>query len=215
MKNLLYKELKLVLHPSMYIIFLCAAVVGIPDYPVMVALIWPFTNFITTFQQASANGDLQFSATLPVKRSDVVLARHILVISVEITYLIISIPFAVIAAILNKNGNLVGIDANPAFYGIELICMAIYNFCLLPYYFKTGIKSGIGILRGILFATLFYGIIQTLVCIPYLPFKVLDGLGTTDRMYQWLFLLIGLAVFIIFSVISFKKSVKNFEKVSL
>lgn len=199
----------------MYIFIVCAAIVCAPNYPIMVGLIWLFTNFISTFQNASSNGDMQFSALLPVKRSDIVLARHVLIISVETAYLIISIPFAVIAAILYKNGNLVGIDANPAFYGIELICIAIYNFCLLPYYFKTGIKSGIGILRGILFAALFYGIIQTLICIPYLPFKVLDGLGTTDRMYQWLFLSIGVVVFIILSVISFKKSVKNFEKVSL
>lgn len=215
MKNLLYKEFRLVLHPSMYIFIVCAAIVCAPNYPIMVGLIWLFTNFISTFQQASSNGDMQFSALLPVKRSDIVLARHVLIISVESTYLILSVPFAVIAAIFNKNGNIVGIDANPAFYGIELICMAIYNFCLLPYYFKTGVKSGMGILRGILFAALFYGIIQTLICIPYLPFKTLDGLGGTDRIYQWMFLLIGLAVFIILSVISFKKSVKNFEKVSL
>lgn len=215
MKNLLYKEFKLVLHPSTYIFILCSAIVCAPNYPIMVGLIWLFTNVISTFQQASANGDIQFSALLPVKRSDIVLARHILIISVETAYLILSIPFAIIAATFNKNGNLVGIDANPAFYGIELICIAIYNACLLPYYFKTGIKSGMGILRGILFSALFYGIIQTLICIPSLPFKVLDGLEKTDRMYQWLFLLIGLAVFIILSVVSFKKSVKNFEKVSL
>ena len=96
MFNLLYKELRLAAHPNLFIFTALGVLVIVPAYPYgMVFLFGCLAPFIT-FMYGRETNDIYYTALLPVKKSDTVKAKFLLVILAQITQLMISLPFAVL-----------------------------------------------------------------------------------------------------------------------
>ncbi len=55
---------------------------------------------------------------------------------IQITQALIAVPFAVIGLRIKPNpaGNLMGIEGKPAFFGLALVMMAIFNIIFYPYF---------------------------------------------------------------------------------
>lgn len=216
MKNLIYKELRLVISPQTLMFVALSALLLVPSWPYWVALMYCLFSFLITFGVARANKDLEFTAMLPISRKHVVMSKHITVVLVELAQMIFAIPFAIIGSlVLNRTGNLAGVDANITLFGMVFIGYAVYNLIFLPWYFKTGYKTGLAAGIGMIGYGVVMGVCEGLIQgIPTLKYY-LDGTDIATLGYQSIVLAIGIIVYVCSLAVSLKLSTKNFEKVNL
>jgi hypothetical protein len=216
MKNLVYKELKLVILPGFYLFMLTGILILFPNYPGVVSHFYALFAVQTIFQTAKVNKDLEFASMLPIPRKSIVLARHFTVAFFQTAFLAATVPFALISSlVISPGGNYVGMDANFAFFGFAFIGYSVYNLIMLPLFFKSGSKLGVPVCLGLL------GYVVTAVTLEVLAAVVpalttnLDSLAPSTFGYQLAVLFTGIAVYVGTLFASYKLSVKNFEKVSL
>ena len=92
MKALIYKELKLAMHPICYVfIVLFPFMILIPSYPLGIGFIYVLTCYPILFLGANKgqqSNDLLYSTLLPVRKKDIVLARIMTVILMQITFIV-------------------------------------------------------------------------------------------------------------------------------
>lgn len=216
MKNIIYKEIKLVIQPAVFLFTLLTALLLIPNYPYAVGMLYFIIGIQIIFQVARANRDLEFTTMLPIPRNAVVISKHFSVMFLQILQIIVAIPFALISSlIINTAGNSVGLDANFTFFGVTLIGYSAFNIMFLPAFYKSGYKIGIPILLGILFYGLTITVFELIISlIPALK-ENLDNLDPSTFIYQIFFLIAGIIIYFSVLFCSYKLSVKNFEKVNL
>ena len=149
MKNLLYKEFRLAIHPSVYVFFALAALLLVPSYPYYVSFFYLTLGIFLTFKTNRAENDIFYSALLPVRKGDVVRARVLTVALLELANILIAIPFAVISAKINPaGGNNAGIEPNVAFFGLSFLMYGGFNLIFFPVFYKTGRSEGKAFLWG-------------------------------------------------------------------
>lgn len=214
--NLWKKEWQLCLKPSVfiYIYALLSILLIAPNYPYCTAFLYAPIGIAVLFSIIKSNKDIEFTSILPIKRADIVKSKILSILFIELLQIAVAIPFALISALLiNPAGNIVGLDANITLFGTVLIEFSIFNIIFIPLFFKTGYKVGFPTFCG------FVGYIVTTIGLELLIALVptlntfLDGylyLG-----YQIIVLLMGIAFFVISTIISYKIAVKNFEEVNL
>ena len=131
--------------------------------------------------------------------------------------LAIGIPFATIGIRINPNaaGNMAGIEANIAFFGLVLIMYGIFNAIYLPLFYKTAVKVGIPLVFASIAVTIYVVAVELAVqMIPFLK----THLDTTDpamAKYQFPILIAGLFFFALTLWLTYRRSSANFEKVDL
>jgi hypothetical protein len=215
MRELLYKEFRLAIHPAFYVILLTTTLLLIPNWIFTIAmsyLLWVIVPNL--FVAIGANNDTFFSVLMPVKKSDVVRSKIYTVIALELLNLIIAIPFA-IANFMLYRGGLGMLEPNPAFFGIVLIMYALFNFLFIPGFYKTGYKMALPMTIAIIGALLFAIFIQFLPFISQ-QFNTLFNLRTPESlMWQIGMLIVGIVVFVLLNSLTIKLSVKRFEKLDL
>ena len=93
MKALIYKELKLAMHPICYVfIVLFPFMILIPSYPLGIGFIYVLTCYPILFLGANKgqqSNDLLYSTLLPVRKKDIVLARILTVIFMQLAFVLI------------------------------------------------------------------------------------------------------------------------------
>lgn len=216
MKNLIYKEIKLVVMPVAYLMLFLSALVAIPNYPYIVGFGYSLLTLFICLSTAKANKDDEFTSSLPIPRNHIVLARHFTFVYVELLQIIVAIPFAVVSAfVINKNGNLVGLDANFTLFGVAFLCYGVMNIVFLPWFYKTSYKMGVPFFVATIAFLLCYGVIEIIIqTVPALR-AALDGTAIEYMGYRLIVLFVGIIMYVVLTFASYKLSVKNFEKVSL
>jgi ABC-2 type transport system permease protein len=214
MKNLLYKEFHLAIHPLFYpLLLLCAALLMIPQWVFFLALMYFF--FITVpniFTMGKAQNDVIFSVMMPVRKRDVVKARMTSIILLELLQVLVAALFAVLhAAVYSSIDNFL-LDTNIAFFGFALVMYALFNLVFFPMFYKTAYKVGIPTLAGILAALLFAtGVEFAVLWIPDL--QVLDGMWNIPAQ---LGVMAGsIVLFVLINIAAYKISAKRFERIDL
>jgi len=216
MKNIIGKEIRLVIPPISYLLMLLAALLLIPNYPYIIALSYSLLSIQIIFSVARANKDHEFMAALPIPRSHIVYGKHFSIAFIQLLQVVFAIPFALISAlVLNKTGNEVGIDANFTLFGTLFICYSVFNLVLMPWYFQTGYKAGIPIIVAVLSYFAVYMIQEIIFSAIPSANTLFDGYSLATIGYRLLYLASGFAVYAVSLILSCKISVKNFEKVSL
>lgn len=212
MKNMLYKEFRLTLHPLFYLALLFGALLLIPQWPYFIALMYFFFIVVPNiFTTSKAQGDLDFSASLPVRRGDIVKARLLSIVILELLQIVVAAVFASINAALYPMGNFL-MDTNAAFIGFVFIMYGIHNVILFPMFYKTAYKIAAPTFAAIIVSVLFAGAVETAVqIIPAV--RVLDGSLSTWTHY--VVLIVGMVIFVLLNVMAAKISVKRFESVNL
>ena len=168
MKNLLYKEFRLAIHPTVYIFFLLTALLLVPSYPYYVSFFYLMLGVFLTFKTNRAENDIFYSALLPVRKGDVVRARVLTVALLELANIVIAIPFAVISAKINPaGGNNAGIEPNVAFFGLSFLMYGGFNLIFFPVFYKTGRSEGKAFLWGGVFTFLYIIVAESLA--QYIP----------------------------------------------
>jgi len=216
MKNLIYKEIRLVIQPPVYIMALCGALVLVPAYPYFVGVSYSMLAILICFSVARANNDHVFTSMLPIHRKDIVGAKLFTVCFTELLTLLVAIPCAILSScLINTTGNIVGMDANFAFFGLTLIAYSVFNIIFLPWYFKTGYKTGVPMAVAMIVYVLLVCLFELVInLVPFLKTN-LDSLDPATFGYQLIVLAFGVVMFLVTAIITYKKSNKNFKKVSL
>ena len=217
MKNLLYKEFRLAIHPSVYLFFLLSALLLVPSYPYYVSFFYLMLGVFLTFKTNRAENDIFYSALLPVRKGDVVRARVLAVAILELVNLLIAVPFAILSVKINPaGGNNAGIEPNVAFFGLSFLMYGGFNFIFFPIFYKTGRSEGKAFLWSGVFTLLYIAVAESLA--QYIPSPVSAYLDTAEKaaqLRQLPVLLGGIVLWAALTLLSAKRSAERFEKVDL
>ncbi len=217
MKDLLYKEFKLAIHPTAFLFLSLAAMLLIPSYPYYVAFIYTDLAVFFIFLLGRENQDALFSVSLPVRKRDTVKARCYVIVLIELAQIILSIPFAIIGSRINPNplGNLAGIEANVAFFGFVFIMYALFNGIYLPMFYKSAYKAGMPLVFASAAIAVYIAAMEVAVqSIPFLK-TYLDTWEPEMLIRQIPILVVGIGIYAVCMWLTYRKAAKNFESVDL
>ena len=225
MKALIYKELKLAMHPICYVfIVLFPFMILIPSYPLGIGFIYVLTCYPILFLGANKgqqSNDLLYSTLLPVRKKDIVLARIFTVIFMQIAFILVMTALYPVARIINnavaqsaENPNEymipgLGLDSYVLLVAIALIGYAIADIIFFPIYYKHGKSIVMSTLFTILGFVVYIGIFT--IGLPFIP-----GLDILNNLHLGIqFAILGAAILISFAlhIIVYKVSAKRLEKV--
>jgi hypothetical protein len=216
MKNLLYKEFKLAAHPTTYLFLSLCLMMLIPSYPYYVEFMYICLSLFFIFLMGRENKDVFYTVMLPVRKSDVVKARCLMITVIELVQILLSIPFAILSIRINPGGhNLAGIDANLALFGFVFMMFAVFNIVFIPTFYRTAYKVGTSLLYGGIAIVLFYVAAEALVWIPS-PISTFLDTTSPDMMIKHLpILLAGIVIWVATMFLAYRRAAANFEKVDL
>lgn len=215
MRNLLFKEFKLAMHPMVYFFLLFAALLLIPSWPYFIAFGYLFIAFYNMFALCRANQDIYFTASLPVAKRDIVRARVYSLAILELVQVISAIPFAILHNTIYGFENTAGMNLNVAFFGFILIMYGIFNLVAFPMLYKNGYKAGLPILIAVIAILVYFGLVETAIhTIPFMETN-LNPLDAKHLVYQAPVLVAGMGLFALFTWLASRMAEKNFEKVDL
>ena len=216
MKKLFYKEMKLSANPLSYWFITFSAMAMLPRYPILVGAFFICLGMFHTYQQIREYDDITYTVMLPVKKQDVVTAKYLFVLFIEGTAFILCTLLTIIRMkVLGNSAPYVTnqlMNANAAYLGYVLIVFAAFNSIFLAGFFKTAYQIG---KPFILFCVVGFIIIiigETLHHIPHL--ESLNDPSSVNAP-QVAILVIGIAVFMLCTWVSYQKAVKDFEAIDL
>lgn len=215
MIKLLKKEFSLSMHPTVPMMLLLSAMVMIPNYPYVVIFFYVSMAIFFTCLSGRENNDVVYSLNLPIAKKNIVKARFSFTIILQFIQLLIMIPFVILNQNINPNGNQAGMDANISLFAIALITYGLFNLVFLGSYYKNVAKVGIAFIKSsiLIFCITVLDVISS-YAIPYVQ-NVLDTADSENALQKCVFVLIGLFIYLILTTVSYKLSVKNFEKQDL
>ncbi len=211
--KLLYKELALAAHPTLFIFTLLGCLVIVPAYPYSVIFLFGCLAPYITFLYARETNDAWYTAVLPVTKKDIVRAKCRLIICAQLTQLLISIPFALLRIRLAIPNNPVGLDPTAAWYGFGLMIFALFDLIFFPAYYKSGYKAGKAFLLAMLFVLPAMLSVEVLSHIPALAW--LDNTAVQNLPAQLPVLLAGALCYAIVLPLACRIAGRRFEQVDL
>ena len=225
MKASIYKELKLAMHPICYVfIVLFPFMILIPSYPLGIGFIYVLTCYPILFLGANKgqqSNDLLYSTLLPVRKKDIVMARILTVIFMQIAFILVMTALYPVARIINnaiaqsaeKPSEYMipglGLDSYVLLVAIALIGYAIADIIFFPIYYKHGKSIVMSTLFTILGFVVYIGIFT--IGLPFIP-----GLDILNNLHLGIqFAILGAAILISFGlhVVVYKVSSKRLEMV--
>jgi len=212
MKNLLYKEFHLAIHPLFYLILLFGALLLIPQWIFFLAMMYFFFILVpNVFTMGKAQNDIMFSVLLPVPKRDVVKARVMSIVLLEVLQIVVAAIFGVIHMRVYSVKNFL-MDPNFAFFGFTFMMYALFNIVFFPMFYKTADKVGIPTIVANIVAILFASAVEFgVLLVPAL--KELDGMWNVGAQL-WI-LAGGIVLFVLANIAAYRISARRFERVDL
>lgn len=217
MKALIIKEFRLAKHPTLFIFPFLALMLLIPAYPYYVAFIYTCLSIFFIFLQGRENKDIFFTVSLPVRKRDVVKARCVFIVVIELVQILVAIPCAIIGSRINPNpeGNVVGIEANVAFFGFVFIMYALFNLIFLPVFYKTAFRAGFALLISALTISLYVLAIEIVIQLVPVLKSALDTVEPARQVAQLPILAAGIVIYVLTMILAFRLSANRFDQVDL
>ena len=225
MKALLYKELRLAMHPICYVfIALFPFMILIPSYPLGVGFIYILACYPILFLGANKgqqSNDLLYSVLLPVRKKDIVKARIATVILMQVTFIILLTVLYPLARFINASiiqnaenpeKNVIpglGLNSFVLLLAIGIIGYALADLIFFPIYYKNGRSIVMSTLFTIIGFVIYIGIFT--IGLPYVP-----GLEIMNNMHFGIqFGILGGAILIslLLHLAVYKISSKRLERV--
>jgi len=215
MKTLLKKEFTLALHPVNVIFLAMSAFLLIPNYPYYVTFFYTSLGIFFVCLTGRENHDVDYTMLLPVRRCDLVRARIGFAVGIEAAQLLVCIPFAIISQRINRLPNMVGMEANIAFFGLAMVVLGVFNLCFFPMYYGCPGKVGAWFVISSVVEAL--TIVALEVATHLIPF-FRRRLDTHDTVYipeKLLVLALGAVLFGVLTLAACRISERRFERVDL
>lgn len=208
----------------------CFGMFFIPSYPAYIGPFYITLSIMMTFALNQASHDILYTVLLPVRKIDTVKARFLYCGLLEV----VSIVFGVIAGVVRHFSafpeNKSGIPITIAYFGLQLIMFAIFNFIFLGNVYKNPVKPGLrylaaGIVYFVTYAIFelpvwnYYGIRNKITKNELVEFSGLGKIGfylvnmEGGNLYrQLIILLAGVLIFSVSWIFTFNRAAKQFEK---
>ena len=215
MRNLYYKELKLALHPTTYLFVVFGAMLLIPNYSYYVAFFYVSLGMFFICQSGRENKDIPFTVMLPVRKRDIVTARMLLAVTVELLQLLLAVPFALLRQRMPVGPNAAGLDANIALFGSALVLFGLFNLVFFTRYYKAPDKVGRAFVWGSIAVAVY--VVLAEACVHTVPW-VKNVLDTPDPQHlgaKLAVLAAGAAVWAVLTLLTWKRAQKSFEALDL
>lgn len=217
MYNLLLKDLKLGVHPSILLLpFLFGALMLIPGWIYFIVIMYFFWITVPNmFSQFKTQNDLLFTTMMPVTKKDIVKARVSVIVILELMHILIAMIFGLFTIHLYPNVTYYFFAPHMGFWGLCFVMLAIYNIFLIPMYYKTAYKSLVAQLTSITAAMVFAGIVQWLGIQNSYVSDTFNGNGADNMVLQTSILIAGIVIFFAFTLIAYRIAVKRFQRVEI
>lgn len=232
MKALIYKEFKLAMHPICYLfVALFPLMILIPSYPIAVGFIYVLAAYPILFLGANKgqqSNDLLYSVLLPVRKKDIVLARIITVVTMQLASILIMSALYPAALAINtaiaqsveaqkaageavKSPSIPGLGLNSyvLILAIAIIGYSLADLIFLPIYYKKGKWIVMPTLLTILTFITYLGI--TTIALPYIP--GLEILNNLNIGIQFIALAVAILISVLVHILVYKISSSRLEKV--
>lgn len=211
MKNLLYKELTFSINKFFFIIpFVLAVLFFIPNWLYSLVIMYFFWISVPQIIGGyTAQLDYKFCSILPVAKKDIVSSKVFAFLILELIHILAAAIFGIIHNLIYGSWNLF-MEINPAYFGVMLVMLALFNIILLPSYFKTAYKFGKPIIIGVFATLLFAGLFEVGAAVIPLMSNILKS---TNVLVQLTVLFGGIVLFTIINYITLKRSISNFERI--
>lgn len=217
MKNLIYKEFTLAT-PLLTFLFLGFSVMAfIPGYPILCGAFFVCFGIFQGYQYSRESEDITYSVLLPVKKTDVVKAKFIAAILVQMVAFALLTIFTLIRmtflsdAVVYVQNALMG--ANLVFLGLVLLIFAIFNWVFIGGFFKTAYKYGKPFVSFIVLCFLVIIVAEALHHFPGMGW--MNTLDYSNLDLQMTVLLCAGGVYVAVTILSCRVSQKRFEKIDL
>lgn len=212
MGKLLRKELTLCMHPTVPIMLALSAMVFIPNYPYSVIFFYVSLSLFFTCLTGRENNDIAYSMMLPVAKGDVVKARFLFAILAQMAQLLVMIPLMLLKRVVSPEANQAGMDANIALFAVALLDYGVFNLVFFSGYYKNVKKVGISFVMATVAVFVFVTLeVVSTYAVPLVR-DVLDTPDPQNMTAKLIALAVGLAVYVLLTLLTYKRSVKNFEK---
>ena len=221
MKNLLYKEFKLSIHPLTYFFVALMAMSALaPSFPSFVPLLYfgaSYTFLFIGMNKTTTTNDLLYTCMLPIKREGVVKARVFSTTFLQLFDLVLVFSFLTINRFVfqietsDKDLGVIslGIEQGITLLGIYLICLGVFDLIYMPWFYKNG-KS---IIANMLVAVLTMMVLGgALTIAPYFLAKDMLSVWGGNLVLQFGILFIGLGFWVLSKYLVIKISTKNLLK---
>lgn len=216
MRKLLFKELRLALQAPAILFLALSALVLIPNYPYYITFFYTALGIFFCCQLGRENRDIFFTMCLPVRKRDVVTARMLLAVLLELAQIVLAVPFAALRqSFTSLGGNAVGMDANIALFGLSLGMLGLFNLVFFSAYYKNPDKVGLPFLLGSI--AMFAYIVLAETCAHVVPF-FREKLDTPDPQFLTEKLLIlgaGIVVYVLLTALAHRRASRRFEALDL
>ena len=213
MMTLLYKEMRLVAHPTSIVFSFLGCLVLVPAYPYSVVFMFACLAPYITFVNARETNDAWYTAILPATKRESVLGKCLLIVSMQLFQLLFSIPFALLRHALHIENNPVGLDATLAWYGFGLLVYAVFDLVFFPAFYKNGYKAGKAFIFASIPMVLLMFTVEVVAHIPELSW--LDSYQPQHMLMQMPILAVGILCYTVFLFLAYRMSVKRFNRVDL
>lgn len=213
MSELLYKELRLAAHPSLYVFICMGALLLIPAYPYSVVFFFGCLGLFQSFMFDRETRDVFYTALLPRPKRDIVKGKLLLAVFSQLVQLTLSLPFAFLRTLYLPEGNPAGMEPNIAWYGFGLMVYGIFDLICFTQFYKTAYKAGVSFLIALIPVTLGIIAIESSVHFPGLGW--LDAMDGPALICQIPILLAGAAVYAAANVLAYRIGARRLERVDL
>lgn len=229
MKNLLYKEFRLAMHPLCFLFSLVFPfMILIPNFPLFVGTLYVVPGFTILFlgaQKGKQSNDLFYSALLPIRKKDIVRARMMSVMAMELAALAVMAILTPLKILITKNSEIVTpftTDGIVSCFAFALIGYLIVNMI----YFFMFYKSGRSVTAPTLVGTFTY-VIYILVFTSVLPAvdpenhnaPIIPGFYHAffdiDIGIQFVYLAVALVIYLVGNFLITIQASKELERVDL
>ena len=217
--------MRLSMHPICYIFIVSfPLMILIPSYPLGIGFIYVLTCYPILFLGANKgqqSNDLLYSALLPVRKKDIVLARIITVIIMQVAFMLIMSALYPLARMINNA--IIANSENPKEYTIPglglnsyvlvlafaIVGYAIADIIFFPIYYKHGKSIVMSTLFTILGFVIYIGVVT--IGLPFIP-----GLEILNNLHvgiQFAILAGAITLSFVLHILVYKMSSKRLEKV--
>ncbi|WP_066685151.1 ABC-2 transporter permease [Christensenella intestinihominis] len=215
MKDLIYKELMLAMHPAA-ILFLClSSMLMIPSYPYFIIFFYTCLGVFFICMSGRENKDIYYTMLLPAEKRGIVAARFLLVVLIELLQFAAAVPFALLRSAVYSGPNEAGMNVNAAFFGFAFLMLGLFNLVFFTKYYKNPNKVGVPFLLGcIAFSVCMLFVEASRFAVPFVE-HYLNAPGAQNLPYQAAVLAIGAALWALLTAAAYRRSVKSFEAFDL
>lgn len=215
MYNLIMKDLRLGINSFFYVLpVLTGALMLIPGWIYfIVPLYFCWLTLPNMFAGFKAQNDLLFTAMMPVTKKDMVRARIVVIVFMELLHLIFAMIFGAITLRLYPHVTYYFFAPQMGFWGLCFVMFAIFNLIFIPMYYKTAYAYGKATTASIAAAMLFAGVAQWMGIQNSSVADVFIGAGIDNTALQISILAAGIVIFLAFTLIAYRVAILRFRKV--